>query len=74
MNGTIWYEYGVKFKPPSVVINCFIFKRFSPGALLNIVNDYWKLIRIGQAPVGLGNYYLSNNVKIQLHFHVKIQL
>jgi len=29
--------------------------RFSPGALLNIVNDYWKLIRIGQAPVGLGN-------------------
>ena len=29
------------------------FKRFPAGTLLNIENDYWKLIRIGKSSVGL---------------------
>jgi hypothetical protein len=37
-----------------------LLSRFPVGTLLNIENDYWKLIRIGQLPVGLGIYKTKN--------------
>ena len=36
--------------------------RFPPGALLNIVNDYWRLVRIGQAPVGLEVFGVCSSI------------
>lgn len=48
----IFFNFTKKEFDISLVMETRLLKKFPHGTLLNIENDYWKLIRIGQLPVG----------------------
>jgi len=48
----IFFNFTKKETDISIVMETRLLKKFPDGALLNIHNDFWKLIRIGQSPVG----------------------
>jgi hypothetical protein len=50
----IFFNFTKKETDISLVMETRLLQKFPMGTLLNIENDYWKLIRIGQLPVGLG--------------------
>jgi hypothetical protein len=58
----IFFNFTKKETDISIVMETRLLKKFPPGALLNIVNDYWKLIRIGQAPVGLEVFGVCSSI------------
>jgi len=47
-------KYNLFIESFFIYLKNFQIYRFPPGALVNIENDYWKLIRIGLESVGIG--------------------
>lgn len=53
LDNEIFFNFTKKETDISIVMETGLLKKFPPGTLLNVETDYWRLVRIGQAPVGL---------------------
>lgn len=55
-NDEIFFNFIKKESDISIVMETQLLKKFPPGALINIDNDYWNMIRLGKESVSIDTY------------------